>query len=47
MTTDEALALLDKVAQAYTGNRADHVKLQEAINVLTALAHPAPKKEKK
>lgn len=47
MTPQEALQLLDKVAQAYTGNRADHIKLQEAIAVLTKLANPEkPKKGK-
>lgn len=31
MTTQESLLILDNVAAAFVGNRADHVKIQEAL----------------
>lgn len=46
MTPQQALTLLDNVAQAFTGNREDHLKLQQAVAVLNALVNP-PKPKKK
>lgn len=40
MTTDEALQLIDQVLANFSGTRADHAKIQEAIKVLTASIKP-------
>lgn len=45
MNQEEALELLDRVAQAFIGNRADHIKLQEAITVLRDLISKKNKKD--
>lgn len=52
MNTIQALELLDKVAQNYNGNRADHLQLQQAVEVLRGLItdvanEKVAKKEKK
>lgn len=41
MTTEEALQLIDTVLGNVSGTRADHVRIQTAMNTLRASLQPA------
>lgn len=47
MNTQEALNLLNSVAEAFTGNRADHMKLQAAVEVIQNLINEKTAKKTK
>lgn len=42
MTPAEALSILDQAASKYSGTRADHIAIQQAVQTLSEVIKPAP-----